>query len=336
MGSRGPSSLWRAWPKKKGSRPHPQGRRSSLTWSSPPGKPQKAPSTQPSFKREQEAAVPSVQYLMGKPSASNTPKSLPEIKPKSKDLADSIFALEAASAGMRNMKASEPTSHFREKYLFPESLRHAGHKILKAKMSRQFSSKGSHNSPMVVNKPPFTAMSLINSPSQEAFSSSELTFQKNHFPDLFSLLVPTLKLTTQAQQEHDHVGTDIPSTSTAVPFPGSSSPGDHPGAQLNEQLRSLITNSDVRRLISHVIWALKMGCLETHLKPACAKLIFQTSLLMKLLSEQQEAKEPRADWDTDQWETENYIHESPEAQSEQEEQEFQEVRITPKTWPPAC
>ncbi|XP_073091346.1 leucine-rich repeat-containing protein 37A3-like isoform X2 [Manis javanica] len=67
-----------------------------------------------------------------------------------------------------------------------------------------------------------------------------------------------------------------------------------------------------------------MGCSETHLKPACAKLISQTSLLMKLLSEQQEAKEPRADWDTDQRETENYIHESPEAQSEQEEQEFQE------------
>ena len=79
-----------------------------------------------------------------------------------------------------------------------------------------------------------------------------------------------------------------------------------------------------------------MGCSETHLKPACAKLIFQTGLLMKLLSEQQEAKEPRADWDTDQRETENYIHKSPEAQSEQKEQEFQEVRITPKTWPPAC
>ncbi|XP_073091215.1 leucine-rich repeat-containing protein 37A-like [Manis javanica] len=277
-----------------------------------------------SFRGEQEAAVPSVQYLMGTPSASNTPKSLPEIKLKPKDLADSIFVLEDASAGIRNMKASEPTSHFREKYLFPESLRHAGHKILKAKMSRQFSSKGSHNSPMVVNKPPFTVMSLINSPSQEAFSSSELTSQKNHFPDLFSLLDPTPKLTTETQQEHDNVGTDLASTSTAFPFPGSSSPGDHPEAQLNEQLRSLITNSDVRRLISHVFWTLKMGCSETHVKPACAKLIFETGLLMMLLSEQQEAKEPRADWDTDQRETENYIHESPEAQSEQEEQEFRE------------
>ncbi|XP_073088985.1 leucine-rich repeat-containing protein 37A2-like [Manis javanica] len=265
--------------------------------------------TESSFQREQEAAVPPVQYLMGRPSASNTPKSLREIKPKSKDLADSIFVLEAASAGMRNMKASEPTSHFREKYLFPESLQHAGHKILKAKMSRQFSNKGSHNTPMVVNKPPFTAVSLMDSPSQEAFSSSELTSQKNPFPELI---------------EHNNVGTDLASTSTAVPFPGSSSPGDHPGAQLNEQLRSLITNSDRRKLISRVFWTLKMGCSETHLKPACAKLIFQTGLLMKLLSEQQEAKEPRADWDTDQRETENYIHESPEAQSEQEEQEFQE------------
>ncbi|XP_057357191.1 leucine-rich repeat-containing protein 37A-like isoform X1 [Manis pentadactyla] len=277
-----------------------------------------------SFRGEQEAAVPSVQYLMGRPPASNTPKSLPEIKSKSKDLADSIFVLEAASAGMRNMKASEPTSHLRENYLFPESLRHAGHKILKDKMSRQFSNKGSHNSPMVVNKPPLTAVSLINSPSQEAFSSSELTFQKNNFPDLFSLLDPTLKLTTETQQEHDSVGTGLPSTSTAFPFPGSSTAGDHPEAQLNEQLRSLITDSDVRRLISRVCWTLKTGCSETHLKPACAKLIFQTGLLMKLLSEHQEAKEPRADWDTDQWETENYIHGSPEAQSEQEEQEFRE------------
>ncbi|XP_073088989.1 leucine-rich repeat-containing protein 37A2-like [Manis javanica] len=315
--------------------------------------------TESSFQWEQEAAVPSVQYLMGSPSASNTPKSLPEITSKSEDLADSIFVLEAASAGIRNMKASEPTSHFREKYLFPETWWDVVHKIRKAKMSRQFSNKDSHNSPMVVNKPPFAAMSHMNSPSQEAFSSSELTSQENSFPEPFSLLdpstenptapeeptpevtahkkgspadsavtvdnfMPTPKLSKETQQEHDNVGTDIPSTSTVFPFPGSSSPGDHLEAQLNEQLRSLITNSDVRRLISHVIWTLKMGCSETHLKLACARLIFQTGLLMKLLSEQQEAKEPRADWDTDQWETENYIHESPEVQSEQKEQEFQE------------
>ncbi|XP_073091436.1 leucine-rich repeat-containing protein 37A-like isoform X2 [Manis javanica] len=315
--------------------------------------------TESSFQWEQEAAVPSVQYLMGSPSASNTPKSLPQIKPKSKDLADSIFLLEAPSAGIRNVKASEPTSHFREKYLFPETWWDVVHKIRKAKMSRQFSNKDSHNSPMVVNKPPFAAMSHMNSPSQEAFSSSELTSQENPFPEPFSLLdpstenptapeeptpevtahkkgsaadsavtvdnfMPTPKLSKETQQEHDNVGTDIPSTSTAFPFPGSSSPGDHLEAQLNEQLRSLITNSDVRRLISHVIWTLKMGCSETDLKPACARLISQTGLLMKLLSEQQEAKEPRADWDTDQWETENYINESPEVQSEQKEQEFQE------------
>ncbi|XP_058139422.1 leucine-rich repeat-containing protein 37A2-like [Dasypus novemcinctus] len=38
---------------------------------------------------------------------------------------------------------------------------------------------------------------------------------------------------------------------------------------------------------------------------------------MKLLSEQQEVKVSKADWDTDQWKTENYIHESTEVQSEQ-------------------
>ncbi|KAK2503819.1 hypothetical protein MC885_012395 [Smutsia gigantea] len=136
--------------------------------------------------------------------------------------------------------------------------------------------------------------------------------------------MPTTKLTKETQREHHNVGTDVPSMSTAFTFPRSSSPGDHLKTQLNEQLQSFITNSDVRRLISHVVRTLKMGCSEPHLKLACAKLISRTGHLMKLLSEQQEAKAPRADWDTDQWKTENYIHESPETQSEQKEQESRE------------
>ncbi|XP_053459642.1 leucine-rich repeat-containing protein 37A2-like [Nycticebus coucang] len=102
-------------------------------------------------------------------------------------------------------------------------------------------------------------------------------------------------------------------------------PGDQFEMQLNQQLRSLIPNNDVRRLISHVIRTLKMDCSETHVQLACAKLISRTGLLMKLLSEQQEVKVSKAEWDTDQWKSENYINESTEAQAEQKEQESSEL-----------
>ena len=103
-------------------------------------------------------------------------------------------------------------------------------------------------------------------------------------------------------------------------------------SQLNQQLRSLIPNNDVRKLIAHVIRTLKMDCSETHVQLAWAKLISRTGLLMKLLSEQQEIKVSKAEWDTDQWKTDNYINESTEAQSEQKEQESSEVRVMPETW----
>lgn len=38
---------------------------------------------------------------------------------------------------------------------------------------------------------------------------------------------------------------------------------------------------------------------------------------MKLLSERQDFKVARTDWDPDQWKTENFLNESTEAQSEQ-------------------
>ncbi|XP_023585207.1 leucine-rich repeat-containing protein 37A2-like [Trichechus manatus latirostris] len=105
----------------------------------------------------------------------------------------------------------------------------------------------------------------------------------------------------------------------------SSNPGDQFETQLNQQLRSLIPNNDVRGLISHVIRTLKTDCSEPYVQLACAKLISRTGLLMKLLSEQQEVKVSKADWDTDQWKTENYINESTEVQSEQKEQESSEL-----------
>uniref|UniRef100_A0A8C6C7B7 LRRC37A/B like protein 1 C-terminal domain-containing protein n=1 Tax=Monodon monoceros TaxID=40151 RepID=A0A8C6C7B7_MONMO len=115
------------------------------------------------------------------------------------------------------------------------------------------------------------------------------------------------------------------SEKSAVSLSGLTSPGDQVETQLNQQLRSLIPNNDVRRLISHVIQTLKMNCSETHVQLACANLISRTGLLMKLLSKQQEANVSEAEWYTDQWKADNYISESTEAQSEQKGQESSEL-----------
>ncbi|XP_032946606.1 leucine-rich repeat-containing protein 37A2 [Rhinolophus ferrumequinum] len=100
--------------------------------------------------------------------------------------------------------------------------------------------------------------------------------------------------------------------------------GDQFENQLNQQLQSLIPNNDVRKLIAHVIRTLKMDCSEVNVQLPCARLLSRTGLLMKLLSEQQEVKESKAEWDTDPWKNENYISESTEAQSEQKGQEPRE------------
>nr|XP_051681787.1 leucine-rich repeat-containing protein 37A3 isoform X9 [Oryctolagus cuniculus] len=137
--------------------------------------------------------------------------------------------------------------------------------------------------------------------------------------------MPTAKHTNETQREHPNMSTDAPSTPADFTYPSLSSPGDEFEIQLNQQLRSLIPNNNVRRLISHVIRTLKMDCSETHVQLACAKLISRTGLLMKLLSERQEVKVAKAEWDTDQWKTENYINESTEAQSEQKGPDSREL-----------
>ncbi|XP_008587900.1 PREDICTED: leucine-rich repeat-containing protein 37A3-like, partial [Galeopterus variegatus] len=70
----------------------------------------------------------------------------------------------------------------------------------------------------------------------------------------------------------------------------------------------------------HFKKTLEMDCSESHVQTEA----FRTGLLMKLLSEQQEAKASKAEWDPDQWKTENGINESPEAQGEQKDQESHE------------
>ncbi|XP_053437436.1 leucine-rich repeat-containing protein 37A2-like isoform X2 [Nycticebus coucang] len=140
-----------------------------------------------------------------------------------------------------------------------------------------------------------------------------------------AFLIPTVKQINETLWEYHNTGTDLPNMEKSFTYPLLASPGDQFEMQLNQQLRSLIPNNDVRRLISHVIRTLKMDCSETHVQLACAKLISRTGLLMKLLSEQQEVKVSKAEWDTDQWKSENYIKESTEAQAEQKEQESSEL-----------
>ncbi|XP_033703539.2 uncharacterized protein [Tursiops truncatus] len=144
--------------------------------------------------------------------------------------------------------------------------------------------------------------------------------------------MPTVQHTNATRWEYHNTGTELSSKPTGFAFPGLTSPGDQVETQLNQQLRSLIPNNDVRRLISHVIQTLQMNCSETHVQLACANLISRTGLLMKLLSKQQEANVSKAEWYTDQWKADNYISESTEAQSEQKGQESSEVRVTPDTW----
>ncbi|XP_038307558.1 leucine-rich repeat-containing protein 37A3-like isoform X4 [Canis lupus familiaris] len=337
--------------------------------------------TESSFIKEHKAAASSFpkQNIMGRPSASTAPKSLPKVKNKSEDLTYPIVVLEDANARVREMEISRPVSHSGKKYIFHKIRSRIVQRTPKTKKSKKFRKKNSlSNRLMPAQRPPLPAVrSLIDSPSQEAISSSEKRTQENPFPELFTLsepskenttventtaqnaseeiispgsttvseqtppeftnrrnlsntystttrdnFVPTVKQTNETQWEYHNLVTDLPPKPTGFSVAKLSSAGDLFEIQLNQQLRSLIPNNDVGRLISHVIRTLKMDCSETNVQLACAKLISRTGLLMKLLSEQQEVKVSKAEWDTDQWKTENYINESTEAQSEQKEQKL--------------
>ncbi|XP_040605709.1 leucine-rich repeat-containing protein 37A3-like isoform X2 [Mesocricetus auratus] len=149
-----------------------------------------------------------------------------------------------------------------------------------------------------------------NQPS-ENISSENLAVESNVPP---SDLIPSDQQTREPQLD---LGSGSHDNFKEFAYPLLMAPGEHFESQLNQQLRPLIPNNNVRRLISRVIRTLKMDCSDTRVQLSCAKLISRTGLLMKLLSEQQEFKLSRTDWDTDQWKTENYINESTEAQGEQ-------------------
>nr|XP_051697879.1 leucine-rich repeat-containing protein 37A3 isoform X3 [Oryctolagus cuniculus] len=139
-------------------------------------------------------------------------------------------------------------------------------------------------------------------------------------------LMPTVDQTKETQWEYPSEGTEAPTTPAGFTYPVMLSQGQQFEIQLNQQLQSLIPNTDMKKLISHVIRTLKMDCSEAQVQLPCAKLTSKTGILMKLLSEQQEEKIAKEEWDAEQWRTETYINESTEAPSGQKEQESSKVR----------
>ncbi|XP_069883725.1 leucine-rich repeat-containing protein 37A2-like isoform X2 [Dipodomys merriami] len=131
-------------------------------------------------------------------------------------------------------------------------------------------------------------------------------------------IIPSIKQNKETQWEYLKSGTDS-TLKVSITHSHSPSFSDHFEMQLNQQLMPLVPDNDVRRLLSHLIRTLKMDCSATEVQIPCSKLISRTGLLMKLLSEQQEVKVSRSEWDTDQWKTDNYINEATEVQGEQKE-----------------
>ncbi|GAB1296932.1 Leucine-rich repeat-containing 37A [Apodemus speciosus] len=269
-----------------------------------------------------------------------TTRSLPEFIDRRKDLSYTIYILESANANVKKMKGSNPSlqpeerhrnlrkkkSHFQLIAKRPVASS-AVRSLVNSPARGVFSSLGDLSYP----ERPFSELYAAPEPSTEKLLEENLavtdvtkenTFKstvpgettlENKHPEnsaadsnvSTSNLIPTVQETSKPQSDFT-VGTDTPAHFTEVAYLSLMSPGEQFESHLNQQLRPLIPNNDVRRLISHVIRTLKMDCSETRVQ-----------LLMKLLSEQQDFKLSRADWDTDQWKTENYINESTEAQGEQ-------------------
>nr|XP_054392602.1 leucine-rich repeat-containing protein 37A3 isoform X1 [Pongo abelii] len=145
----------------------------------------------------------------------------------------------------------------------------------------------------------------------------------NHPPEAASAGTAFNLEPTKTKWEYNNLGTDLSPEPKSFNYPLLSSPGDQFEIQLTQELRSLIPNEDVRRFMSHIIRTLKMECSQMHVQVTCAKLMSRTGLLMKLLSEQQEAKPSKAEWDTDHQKS-NYINENME-QSEQKQQKSSEL-----------
>nr|XP_021487535.1 leucine-rich repeat-containing protein 37B-like [Meriones unguiculatus] len=299
----------------------------------------------PKERRETVSSFPEPSLVGKAPST----KSLPEFIDRRKDLSYTIFVLESANANVKRMKASDLSllsekghrnlrkkkSHFQLIARKPASS--AMRNLVNSPERGVFSALGDLSytekpfseiyatSDRSTEKPLENNQALINTPENILVTTvPEETASENTTPEnpAADSNVPTFDVTpTTEQTTRPHTDfTLLPylyGHSHEPAYPMVMSPGEHLESQLNQQLQPLIPNKDVRRLISHVIKTLKMDCYDPHVQMSCAKLISRTGLLMKLLSEQQEFKLSRTDWDIEQWKNENYINESTEAQIEQ-------------------
>uniref|UniRef100_G3TM70 LRRC37A/B like protein 1 C-terminal domain-containing protein n=1 Tax=Loxodonta africana TaxID=9785 RepID=G3TM70_LOXAF len=297
--------------------------------------------TEPSSSKEHKAAVSSSlkQYSMGRPSTSPPSKAPPEVRILSKGLTYTIFVLEDANATVKNIRPKARTSRrlrkVRRLMLRNRPPSSAVRSLINSPPREAFSSSGELSSP----ENPFQEWFPFSGPSAKNITVHNATMLGETTPEITAHKDPStadsavtadsfmapVKQTNETQWEYQNMGPDLPSKPHGSSLPLLSSLGDQFETQLNQQLQSLIPNKDVRRLIAHVMRTLKLDCSEPQVQLACAKLLSRTGLLMKLLSEQQEVKVSKADWDTDQWKTENYINKSTDVQSEQKEQESSEL-----------
>ncbi|KAL6083337.1 hypothetical protein STEG23_033032, partial [Scotinomys teguina] len=304
--------------------------------------------SEPSFPKERGEAASSSpeQSLVDKVP---TTKSLPEFIDKRKDLSYAIYVLESANANVRRAKGSNPSLQSEERHRNLRKKKY--HFQLIAKKPASSAVRSLINSPAGGVFSSLGDLSYAEKPFSELYAASEPSIKKSFEESQIAtdsaeenILEPTITIPEESASENipsenPAVYSNMP-TSNLIPIlkhisqshlafilgsqkhshlkefesPLVMSPGDQFEFHLNKQLRPLIPNNDVRRLISHVIRTLKMDCSDIEVQLSCAKLISRTGLLMKLLSEQQEFKLSRTDWDTEQWKSENYINESIESQ----------------------
>ncbi|XP_055000674.1 leucine-rich repeat-containing protein 37A3-like [Sorex araneus] len=306
-------------------------------------------------------SMPLKEFSMGSPSAA-TPK-VPSENPK--DLRDILRVLEDADARVRNMKFPRPIPHNGTNYNFQKSYSHLGRRRAKARSNTETKESAPERPVPDAKRPPFAAVkSLIKSPPREESlswrdqdkpllqsfqpshsSAGKRTAESTHAANgtntrgitvpektvgskgtshekdapMVDNLMPTVKQSSEMQWEYHNVATDIVSA-TQRP-----DPREQLEMEYIQQLRSLIPNNNVRKLIAHMMRTLKTDCSEPQLKLACATLLSETGLLMKRLSEQEEGKVPKPEWDTDQWKTENFISDNTEGQDEQKQPEESEL-----------
>nr|XP_055113789.1 leucine-rich repeat-containing protein 37A3-like isoform X3 [Symphalangus syndactylus] len=153
--------------------------------------------SKPSFTQQHKAAVSVLKHFSkGAPSTSSPAKALPQVRDRSKDLTHAISILESAKARLTHMEDSKPIIRSRRKYHLPKTRSHVAHRTPKFKKSPKFRKK-SYLRLMLANRPPFSAAnSLINSPSQGAFSSlGDLSPQENPFLEVSAPSVRFIKNT---------------------------------------------------------------------------------------------------------------------------------------------